>query len=156
MNPPLRSKDDQEFLVEAFLKGNIDIVTTDHAPHSVDEKSVGFETAPFGIIGLETAFPLLYTHFVKTKKMSLTELVYRMSLRVSEIFPIPSNAIIENETANFSLVDGEAEVDLLPEVSRSKSRNSPFWHQRVSGQSLYTVVNGCTHRFSDRFNGQHK
>ncbi|MDH4468836.1 MAG: dihydroorotase [Bacteriovoracaceae bacterium] len=152
MNPPLRSKEDQEFLVESFLSGKIDIVTTDHAPHSEEEKSVGFETAPFGIIGLETAFPLLYTHFVKNKKMTLSELVYRMSLRVSELFPIPSNEIIENETANFSIVNVEDSFDLLPEVCRSKSRNSPFWHQRLTGQSMYTVVSGCTHQFSDRFN----
>jgi dihydroorotase len=150
MNPPLRSKDDQAFLVEAFLGGHIDIVSTDHAPHTVEEKSIDFEAAPFGIIGLESAFPLLYTNFVATNKMSLKVLIDKMSLDVSKIFKLPSNAMIENETANFTLVDLVNRFPLLPQDCKSKSRNSPFWHQSLVGQSHHTVVNGVAHHFFDR------
>ena len=66
MNPPLRSKEDQEALIEGLLDGTIDFIATDHAPHTKEEKAEGIELAPFGIVGLETAFPLLYTHFVET------------------------------------------------------------------------------------------
>ena len=151
MNPPLRSRADQAALVEAFLSGDIDIVSTDHAPHTEEEKRLGFEAAPFGIIGLESAFPLLYTNFVKTKRMTLETLVQHMSLNVSKLFPIPSHALDVGNVANFTLVDLDHAKTLLPEESRSKSRNSPFWFQKLYGFSHYTIVNGVVHGFEDRW-----
>src|SRR5699024_3525272 len=74
MNPPLRGKEDQEALLEGLLDGTLDCIATDHAPHSEEEKSVGIEQAPFGIVGLETAFPLMYTHFVQKGIITLKEL----------------------------------------------------------------------------------
>ncbi|MED5078369.1 amidohydrolase family protein, partial [Geobacillus stearothermophilus] len=75
MNPPLRSRADREALIEGLLDGTIDFIATDHAPHTAAEKAKGIEAAPFGIVGLETAFPLLYTHFVKTGVFTLKQLV---------------------------------------------------------------------------------
>ncbi|MBQ8992572.1 MAG: dihydroorotase, partial [Turicibacter sp.] len=81
MNPPLRSEDDRAACVEGLLDGTIDVIATDHAPHHEDEKAWGIETAPFGIVGLETAFPLMYTKFVKTGKMTLKQLIDCMSTK---------------------------------------------------------------------------
>ncbi|MFH1515319.1 MAG: dihydroorotase, partial [bacterium] len=89
MNPPLAYEEDRIACIEGLLDGTLDIIATDHAPHSVDEKSSGLADAPFGIIGLETAFPLMYTHFVVTGKLTLFELIEKMSTLPSEIFNLP-------------------------------------------------------------------
>lgn len=79
MNPPLRGKDDQDALIEGLLDGTLDFIATDHAPHGEEEKANGFLEAPFGIVGLETAFPLLYTHLVQKNVLNLHELIDRMT-----------------------------------------------------------------------------
>ena len=75
MNPPLRDKADREALIEGIMDGTIDMIATDHAPHSAEEKSKGLENSAFGVVGLETAFPIMYTHFVRTGKMSMEKLM---------------------------------------------------------------------------------
>ena len=89
MNPPLRAKEDREALLEGLLDGTIDFIATDHAPHAAEEKAEGMLKAPFGIVGLETAFPLLYTHLVKTNKMTLNNLVDLFTKKPAEVFHLP-------------------------------------------------------------------
>ncbi|WP_217608684.1 amidohydrolase family protein, partial [Bacillus sp. GbtcB15] len=86
MNPPLRGKADQEALIEGLLDGTIDFIATDHAPHAAEEKAEGMQLAPFGIVGLETAFPLLYTHFVLRKKFTLKQLVDFLTIEPAKAF----------------------------------------------------------------------
>ena len=93
MNPPLRAREDQEALIEGLLDGTIDIIATDHAPHTAEEKAKDIRLAPFGIVGLETAFPLLYTHFVHTGKISLAILVEKMTSKPADLFGIPAGRL---------------------------------------------------------------
>ncbi|KJD51885.1 dihydroorotase, partial [Bacillus amyloliquefaciens] len=89
MNPPLRSPEDREALLEGLTDGTIDFIATDHAPHTEDEKQQTMSLAPFGIVGLETAFPLLYTHFVKTGNWTLKQLLDYMTVKPCEAFGLP-------------------------------------------------------------------
>ena len=86
MNPPLRGTDDREALIEGLLDGTIDFIATDHAPHTSEEKAEGMELAPFGIVGLETAFPLLYTHFVEKGLLTLEQLIDYLTVKPAEAF----------------------------------------------------------------------
>ena len=88
MNPPLRGKEDLDALREGLLDGTLDFIATDHAPHTADEKAVGMKTAPFGIAGFETAFPLLYTNFVKTGMWTLKQLIDWMTNKTSRCIRI--------------------------------------------------------------------
>src|SRR5699024_8800473 len=105
MNPPLRSKADRDALMEGLLDGTIDFIATDHAPHAADEKAQGMLKAPFGIVGLETAFPLLYTYLVKTDIMTLQQLVERITREAAEVFRLPYGVIQEDAIAKLTLID---------------------------------------------------
>src|SRR5699024_12290946 len=100
MNPPLRSKADRDALMEGLLDGTIDFIATDHAPHAADEKAQGMLKAPFGIVGLETALPLLYTHLVKTGKVTLRQLIDWLTINPAEIFNLPYGKLAEKERAD--------------------------------------------------------
>src|SRR5699024_12497059 len=99
-----RSKADRDALVEGLLDGTIDFIATDHAPHAADEKAQGMLKAPFGIVGLETAFPLLYTHLVKTDKMTLQQLVERMTMKPAEVFRLTYGVLQEDAIADVTLI----------------------------------------------------
>lgn len=142
MNPPLRSAADRAALVEGLKRGVIDCIATDHAPHAPHEKEVPFEEAAFGIVGLETAFAVLYTGLVETGEVPLAALVEAMSTRPARIFSLPEPAIAEGEEANLCLVDAEAEYEIDPRQFRSKSRNTPFAGRRVKGRVLMTIAAG--------------
>src|SRR5699024_5660630 len=105
MNPPLRAKEDRQALLEGLLDGTLDFVATDHAPHAKDEKDLGFLKAPFGIVGLETAFPLLYTHLVKTGTMSLEQLVNDFTKNPAEPCDLPYGVLEEGAIADLALID---------------------------------------------------
>ncbi len=135
MNPPIRSKEDRDALIEGILDGTIDMIATDHAPHSAEEKSRGLEKSAFGIVGIETAFPIMYTHFVKTGKMTLERLVELMAINPRKRFGIPLGC-------DYTIWDLEAEYDIDPDTFLSKGRATPFagWH--VSGKCMTTVCDG--------------
>src|SRR5690625_4167562 len=95
MNPPLRSKEDREALLQGLLDGTIDFIATDHAPHAEDEKALGMLEAPFGIVGLETAFSLLYTNLVKKDLMTLLQLVDSFTKKPAEVFGLPYGTLVE-------------------------------------------------------------
>lgn len=104
MNPPLRADADRIACVQGLLDGTIDVIATDHAPHHEDEKAWGIEIAPFGIVGLETAFPLMYTTFVKTGKMTLKQLIDCMSTKPATIFNLPYGKLEVGAVADLSLI----------------------------------------------------
>lgn len=142
MNPPLASIEDQKALIEGMKDGSIDIISTDHAPHSDEEKSRGLLKSPFGIVGLETSFPLLYTRFVKTNEITLKKLVDLMSLNESKLFDLDSHEIIEGNKANLTVIDLEKEFVIDDNFITSKSKSSPFKGMKVNGLVKYTIKDG--------------
>lgn len=142
MNPPLRAKDDQDSLHVALLDGTIDCIATDHAPHTAEEKCCGMVGAPFGIVGFETAFPLLYTHFVKTGKWTLKQLVEWMATKPAEIFDLPYGKIEVGATADFTIIDLEKEQNINPADFKSKGRNTPFTGWKAQGWPVMTILEG--------------
>lgn len=142
MNPPLRGKEDREALIEGLLDGTIDFVATDHAPHAEDEKAEGMLKAPFGVVGLETAFPLLYTHFVQTKKMTLEQLVNAFTKKPAEVFNMPYGTLEEGKVADLTLVDLEKEIVIDKNDFLSKGKNTPFDGWKVSGIPVMTIAAG--------------
>ena len=135
MNPPLRAKEDREALLEGLLDGTIDVIATDHAPHSAEEKSRGLQGSAFGIVGLETAFPLLYTNLVKTGILSMEALLKLLVYNPRERFNIP----LGND---FSIWDLDAEYTISPKDFLSKGKASPFTGRSVYGKCLLTVYGG--------------
>ena len=132
MNPPLRSKADREALVQGVLDGTIDMIATDHAPHSAEEKSRGLEKSAFGVVGLETSFSVMYTHFVKTGLMSLERLMELMAINPRKRFGIPMG----NE---FSLWDLDAEYEVDPAEFVSKGKATPFEGMKLNARCVLTV-----------------
>ena len=135
MNPPIRDKADREALIRGILDGTIDMIATDHAPHSAGEKSRGLEKSAFGIVGLETAFPLLYTGLVKTGVISLQKLVELLSIRPRQRFRIP----LGND---FCLWDLESSYIIDPERFASQGRATPFAGMSVQGRCVLTAYQG--------------
>lgn len=142
MNPPLRSRQDMLACQEALLDGTIDAIATDHAPHAPHEKALPIEQAPFGIIGLETAFPLIYTNFVKTGRLPLHRCIDLMSLQGRQLFGLPGGRIQVGEFADLCLMDLETPVQITPEFFASKSSNSPFIGQTLYGVTRMTFYRG--------------
>ena len=135
MNPPLRSKDDREAILEGIIDGTIDMIATDHAPHSAEEKGKGLEKSAMGVVGIETAFPLLYTNLVKTGKLSLEGLVELMSIKPRKRFGIEGDL-------GFTVFDLSEEYCIDPNEFLSKGKSTPFEGERVFGKCLLTVCNG--------------
>ncbi len=136
MNPPLRSREDREALVEALLDGTIDMIATDHAPHSAEEKSRGLAGSAFGIVGLECAFPVLYTGLVRTRILSLEALIDKMAIAPRERFGIPS------DTGDRTEWDLEARYRIDPAEFLSMGRATPFAGAEVYGRCLRTAHHG--------------
>jgi dihydroorotase len=142
MNPPLRAAADRAALVEGLRDGTISAVATDHAPHARHEKEVPWEAAPFGVTGLETAFPVLYTHLVEPGLVPLETLLERMSAGPARIFGLDEPAIALGATANLVLIDPEAEWTVDERGFRSLSANSWLLGQRLRSRILMTVAAG--------------
>ncbi|MGK4151099.1 dihydroorotase [Kurthia gibsonii] len=142
MNPPLRAIEDKDSLHAALLDGTIDCIATDHAPHTVEEKCCGMVGAPFGIVGFETAFPLLYTHFVKTGKWTLQQLIEWMATKPAEIFKLPYGKIEVGASADLVLIDLEKEQQIHAEGFVSMGRNTPFNGWTAQGWPVMTIYNG--------------
>lgn len=142
MNPPLRAKDDWETLHEGLLDGTIDCIATDHAPHTHDEKCCGMVGAPFGIVGFETAFPLLYTQFVKTGKWTLRQLIDWMTVKPAQLFKLPYGTLNVGESADIVLIDLDNEQAVDVENFESKGKNTPFNGWKAYGWPQKTIYNG--------------
>ncbi|EMR07581.1 Dihydroorotase [Bhargavaea cecembensis DSE10] len=142
MNPPLRAQEDLEALHEGLLDGTIDVIATDHAPHSAEEKASGMEKAPFGITGLETAFPLLYTNFVETGKWTLKQLTDWLTEKPADVFGLGFGRIAEGLPADLVLIDLEKEKEIDPETFASKGKNTPFGGRACKGWPVMTIFGG--------------
>ena len=135
MNPPLRSREDKEALIEGIKDGTIDMIATDHAPHSAEEKGRGLEKSLMGVVGLETAFPVLYTELVMKNIITLDRLVELMSFKPKERFGIDTNN-------DFAVFDISEAYKIDPENFLSMGRATPFAGREVFGRCLLTVHNG--------------
>ncbi|WP_166243879.1 dihydroorotase [Paenibacillus turpanensis] len=142
MNPPLRSPKDVQAMIDAVEDGTIDIFVTDHAPHSEEEKAKGMMAAPFGIVGLETAFPLLYTKFVETGKWSLKFVLDRMTSKPAELFNLPTGVLAPGRPADIAIIDLNKEKEVDPSEFASKGRNTPFTGWKLKGWPVATIVGG--------------
>lgn len=142
MNPPLRSQADKEALIEGLLDGTLDFIATDHAPHTAEEKSKGIERAPFGIVGLETAFPLLYTYLVQTGVLSLYQLVQRITEVPAQRFGLPYGTLRKGSPADITIVDLDLEKEIDPQAFASKGKNTPFGGWKCKGWPTMTLING--------------
>jgi len=135
MNPPLRDKADREALIQGIQDGTIDMIATDHAPHSAEEKSRGLEKSAFGIVGIETAFPILYTKLVKTGVITIERLMELLVINPRKRFNIPMNN-------DYSVWDLDKEFTVNPDEFLSMGRATPFEGWRISGVCLLTVKDG--------------
>ncbi|GAB6990581.1 dihydroorotase [Paenibacillus pini] len=142
MNPPLRSRRDVEACIEGLLDGTLDIIVTDHAPHTEEEKAKGMEMAPFGIVGFETAFPLLYTKFVETGLWDLSTLVQRMTVEPAKVFGLEQGRLEVGAPADLTMIDLNSEKVVDPEQFATKGRNTPFTGWKLKGWPVTTWMNG--------------
>ena len=142
VNPPLRSKDDALAIIEGLSDNTIDVIATDHAPHHADEKSCSFETAAFGISGLETAFAVANTYLVQPGHLTLEELTKKMALNPAQILGKSTGIITLGASADISIVDTAAPWIVNSAYFTSGGKNSPFHGMQLAGVVDYTIVNG--------------
>ena len=143
MNPPIHTADDREALIAGLIDGTVDVIATDHAPHTAAEKSRGFAGSLNGIVGLETAFPVLYTHLVATGRLPLERLIEAMSTAPRRIFRI-GGALAAGEKADLALIDTRQEYTIDSTEFLSMGRSTPFEGWKVRGRVLLTLKNGKT------------
>ena len=137
MNPPLRSREDQDALIEGIQDGTIDMIATDHAPHSKEEKARGLKDSAFGIVGLESAFPLLYTYLVRKEIIPLDKLIDLMAVNPRKRFGIPMGD-------SYTVWDLQEQYEIDPKDFFSKGKATPFEGWKVYGRNYLTVCNGKT------------
>lgn len=142
MNPPLRSIADRDALIAGLLDGTIEIIATDHAPHTELEKAKEMDLAPFGIVGLETALPLLYSHFVENELLTLPQLLEKMTLAPARLFGLPWGVIEVGKDADITIIDIEQEREIDPSAFASMGRNTPFAGWKCKGWPILTMVAG--------------
>ncbi|MGG4497336.1 dihydroorotase [Brevibacillus reuszeri] len=142
MNPPLRSREDRAALIAGLKDGTIDMIATDHAPHTAEEKANGINRAPFGIVGLETAFPLLYTHLVQTGELTLKTLVELLTIKPAAAFGLPYGRLEVGAPADLTVIDLETDKTIDPTTFASKGTNTPFTGWACKGWPILTLVDG--------------
>ncbi len=136
MNPPLRSKEDREALIEGILDGTIDMIATDHAPHSKEDKAKGLDGSAFGVVGIETAFPAMYTHFVKTGIITLERLEELLAINPRKRFGLPTPEL------DFSVWEVDSEFTVDPDKFLSLGRATPFASAKLFGENYLTCRGG--------------
>lgn len=141
MNPPIRSEDDRQALLAGLLDGTVDMIATDHAPHAPEEKAGGLEKSLNGIVGLETAFPVLYTHLVRPRILTLEKLIDLMHTNPAQRFGIGA-PLEEGAPADLTVFDLDAQYTICPEDFLSLGKSSPFTGEQVFGQCLLTLSGG--------------
>ena len=141
MNPPVRTEDDRQAIIRGLQDGTIEIIATDHAPHTTEEKEAGIEKAPSGIIGLETALSLGITSLVKEGHLTMMELLEKMTINPAHLYHLDSDSIAVGQAADLVLFD-ENETYIVPDTFASKSSNTPFIGWELTGKVKYTICNG--------------
>jgi dihydroorotase len=142
MNPPLRSAAHRVALLAGIADGTIDAIATDHAPHHFDEKNVEFDIAPFGVIGLETAFPICYDRLVRAEVIGIDRLIDLMSCGPARIFNLPGGTLRQGAPGDVTLLDLDAQFKIAAPF-QSKASNSAFIGQTVRGRAVTTIVGGA-------------
>jgi dihydroorotase len=150
MNPPLRTKDDVEAIIEGLKDGTIDCIASDHAPHSIEEKEMEFIYAPNGIIGLETQIGLAISELVKKKHLTLEQMIEKFAINPRKILNLEIPKIKIGETANLTILDPEQIWTVDISKFKSKSKNSPFDKRLLTGKSIATINKGKMF-FEDKF-----
>lgn len=142
MNPPLRGEADRQALIAGLLDGTIDCIATDHAPHSESEKNQSMRNAPFGIVGSETAFSLMVTHFVQTGIFTLEQVVDWMTIKPAKVFQLDAGRLNIGGKADLAVFDLNETYEIRSEDFQSKSHNTPFIGQEVTGETVLTMSQG--------------
>ena len=142
MNPPIRGKADRDALIEGILAGTIDMIATDHAPHSAAEKSKGLADSLMGVVGLETAFPIMYTFLVKKDILSMSRLVELMASAPAKRFGTGEGIIKDGGVADLCVYDLDREYEIDPDTFVSMGRATPFKGMRVNGKCVMTIKKG--------------
>lgn len=142
VNPPLREEEDRLAIIEGIKDGTIDVISTDHAPHTASDKAGDYYSASFGISGIETAFSLAVTTLYKNNIVNIVKLNELMSTKASKLLNINSNEIVEGNNASLTVVDLDAEYEIDASKFASKGKNTPFDKEKVFGEVLLTIVNG--------------
>ncbi len=142
MNPPLRTQDDVVAMKEGLRDGTIDVIATDHAPHTIDEKEVEYTQAPFGIVGLETAIGLSIAELIEHRFLSFPQLIEKLSTNPRKICSLPPVKIAQGERANLTLIDPAVEWTVDTSRFMSKSKNSPFDGRKLKGKAIGVLNNG--------------
>lgn len=141
MNPPIRSKADRQALIDGILDGTVDMIATDHAPHSADEKSKGLKGSLNGIVGIETSFPIMYTHFVKSGIITIDKLIELMSTNPASRFEF-DNKLQAGSVANLTVFDLNNKYKINSSDFESMGKSTPFENMEVYGKCLLTIANG--------------
>jgi dihydroorotase len=142
MNPPLREAADREALIEGLADGSIDAIATDHAPHHYDEKLVEFDRAPFGIVGLETAVPLILDRLVHTGRIGIVRMIELLSTNPARILAVPGGTLADGAAADITLLVPDMQTTIAAAALRSKSKNTPFAGWTLRGGVAATIVGG--------------
>jgi dihydroorotase len=142
VNPPLRTRKDVEAIKKGLKDGTIDSIATDHAPHSVEEKEVEFDFAPFGMVGLETALGLVVTELVNKKILTWPQAIAKLTINPSRILNLKGGRIKRGFPADLTIIDPKASWIVNPSQFKSKSKNSPFGGKKLRGRVCYTIVDG--------------
>lgn len=142
MNPPLRTKEDVEALKEGLKADIMDVISTDHAPHTAIEKGVGIKRAPFGIVGLETAAALTMTELVDKGYLTIMQMAEKMSYNPAKILGLDKGVVEEGKAADLVVFDAKKEYKIDPATFQSKSKNTPFAGRKVKGEVQATIVAG--------------
>jgi dihydroorotase len=142
MNPPLRTQDDVDALVQGIISGEIDVIATDHAPHNINDKMLEFDRASFGIVGLETAVSLIYDRFVRTGILSVERMVQLFSAGPARILNLERGTLAKGSWAEITVLDPELNYEVRSAEFCSRSRNTPFEGWKLRGAPALTVVKG--------------
>lgn len=142
MNPPLRTREDMEALIKGLSEDIMDVISTDHAPHSSEEKSKGFMNSPFGIVGLETSVGLTVTNLVKPGHITLLQMAKKMSYNPAKILGIDKGTLNEGAVADITIINIDEEYIVDAKEFKSKSTNSPFVGNKLYGKVKHTICNG--------------
>jgi dihydroorotase len=142
MNPPLRETADRDAMIEGLADGTVDVIATDHAPHHADEKLVEFDRAPFGIVGLETAVPLVFDRLVHTGRIGIRRVIELLSVNPARVLNVAGGSLADGAIADVTILDPDERVTIRAADLKSKSKNTPFDGWTLRGAVAATIVGG--------------
>jgi dihydroorotase len=142
MNPPLRTEEDKQKIIEGLRDGTIDVIATDHAPHALYEKMQELEYAPFGIVGLETAVPLIITELVKKNNFSYIDAFSKVTCNPASILNLDRGSLEKDGWADITIIDPDKKLVISKDILISRCKNTPFLGAELYGSVEYTICNG--------------